>query len=165
VALREHGLYMICNVKMCHKYLPLQWQLHHPHPQGQGGAEGWQGDGVVGLWLEGHQQNSGHLPCFLLSHCPRCSQEEEAIPAAGIWGYQRPRGGSVARPTVGSEYQSNMGQVDGWNYSKYQFKVPATNSPTFRIFSDFGIMGCQSMCGRPCSTLSQSYGSRQDCQC
>ena len=48
VALREHGLYMICNVKMCHKFfpkaelkektppLPLQCQLHHPHPQGQG---------------------------------------------------------------------------------------------------------------------------------
>ena len=47
----------------------------------------------------------------------------------------------MARPLVGSEYQSNMGQVDGWNYSKHQFKIPATNSPTFRIFSDFGIIG------------------------
>ena len=42
---------------------------------------------------------------------------------------------------VGSEYQANMGMVDGWNYSKHQFKIPYTRSPTFRIFSDFGIIG------------------------
>jgi hypothetical protein len=38
---------------------------------------------------------------------------------------------------MGSEYQLNMGAVDGWNYAytKHQCKIPWTQNPMFRIFS------------------------------
>jgi len=42
---------------------------------------------------------------------------------------------------MGSEYQLNMGSVDGRNYTKHQCKIPWTQNPMFRIFSGFGVIG------------------------
>jgi hypothetical protein len=42
---------------------------------------------------------------------------------------------------MGSEYQLNMGAVDGWNHTKHQCKILWTQNPMFRIFSGFGMIG------------------------
>jgi hypothetical protein len=152
VAMLEKGIYMLCNVKQCHKYFPKQ-ELKTKTPAFRSNSE------CTTLTLQSKLALKGGKEVQLIA-CGWRATNNMVVTYLGSCGlttlgdarkkkrHQLLQSGktktinyTVQRPGMGSEYQEHMGQVDGWNYLRHQFNIPPTNDPMFRTFSDFSIIG------------------------
>ena len=152
VALMEKGLYMLCNVKQCHKFFPkavLKEQTPPFRSNNQCTTLTLQAKYTLSTGEEVKMQACGWRATnnMVVTYLGSCGLTTPGV-ARAKKRYQLLKNGNhktikykVQRPGMGSEYQGKMGAVDGWNYQKHQFKIPPTTDPMFRIFSDFSIIG------------------------
>ena len=152
IALLEKGIYMLCNVKQCHKFFPKAILKDETPP--------FRANNVcTTLTLSAKYTLTGGKE-VVIQACGWRATNKMVVTYLGSCGlttpgvarskkrYQLLKSGkhktisySVQRPAMGSEYQSHMGQVDGWNYMKHMFHLPPTCDPMFRLFSDLSIIG------------------------
>ena len=152
VSMLEKGVYTLCNVKQCHKFFPKKY-LKDNTPAFTGNSV------CTTLALQAKVK----LQCgreMSIQACGWRATTTMVVTYLGSCGlttpgdarqkkrYQLLQSGktktinyTVQRPSMGSEYQAHMGEVDTWNYLRHQFKLPPTNDPMFRIFCDFSIVG------------------------